>query len=164
MLFLQAMNSERGIELYNTVVYGLEGVHWEFVDKENGEIRTFEYDTSQGTSSESYCNHKWLMGNSFNAYINQGGSKEWNEACMKANENAVASKLVGISFDFTSVQSKIDQINAIYGEYKDALIYGSKGKDWEVYYDEFAEKIKIAGVDEVIEELQKQVDAFLADQ
>ena len=162
MLFIQAMCTERGKELYNTVVYGLEGVHWEFVDEANDEIRTFEYDGSQGTSSESYCAHKWLVGNSFNAYVNQGGSREWNDACLKVNENAVVSKLVGITFDYSSIQSKIDQINAIYSEYNDALFYGSKGKDWEAYYDEFVEKLKIAGVDEVTAELQRQVDAFLA--
>ena len=43
------MNTERGKEIYNTVVYGIEGTHWEF--NEDGEtITTFGYDSSQGGS------------------------------------------------------------------------------------------------------------------
>lgn len=159
---LECMSIERGKELYNTVVYGLEGTHWEFTDKDQGIIKTLDYDGSQTDSSAPYGQMKWLMGNTFNAYINQSYTKAYNEAALKLNDETVTSPITGITFDLSSVQSKIDQINAVWGEYKDALIYGSKGDKWEAYYNEFKTKVEKAGVTDVLAEMQKQVDTYLA--
>ncbi|MBO5959268.1 MAG: hypothetical protein J6Q65_04010, partial [Lentisphaeria bacterium] len=52
-----AMNcgSEIGKKIYNTMVFGIEGKHYNFVDKENDRIETVEYASSQGGVDTSYA-------------------------------------------------------------------------------------------------------------
>lgn len=162
---IECMNIERGKEIYNTVVYGIEGTHWEFVDKEANTINTFGYDGPQRGSDYLYSAHKWTMGNTFNAYLNQGCSEETTEIAKEINESptTIHSALAGISYDVTGISTQLEQITAIYTEYQQTLLNGSKGQDgWRAYYDEYVEKLQKAGLEEVLTEIQKQVDAFLA--
>ena len=54
----------------------------------------------------------------------------------------------------------ISQIDAIKGEYKDAILAGTL-ENYSERYDQWMKKIELAGNSQVIEALQKQVDAFL---
>lgn len=159
--FLQLINTEAGEEIYNTIVYGLEGVEYEKIDDTH--IKTLEYDGPQA-SDNSYSAHKWIMGNTFHAWLNQGCSDEDNEIAMQINEatDNVVSPAMGFRFDNSAVTTELDQINAVVTEYFDTLRFGAKGADWEGYYNEFVEKMNAAGVEKVQNEIQTQFDAFLA--
>jgi putative aldouronate transport system substrate-binding protein len=160
--FIEAMNVARGAEIYNTVVYGLEGVHYEKLDDRH--IRTFGYDGPQGGSDYLYSAHKWIMGNSFNAYLNQAVRDEDLEVMKSINEgpDTVKSNLAGLVFDTEAVSTEFSQIVAVYGEYKDGLLGGLKGSDgWQAYYDEFRAKVEAAGAQKVLDHLQGQLDGFL---
>lgn len=162
--FIECMDIERGKEIYNTIVYGIEGTHWEWVDQASNTIKTFGYDSSQGGSDYLYSAHKWIMGNTFNAYLNQGCNARTIEIAKEINESSttIHSDLSGLIFDTTAISTQMDQISAIYKEYHDTLSYGTKGVNgWKAYYDEYVTKLNTAGLEQVIAELQKQVDAFL---
>ena len=157
--------SEIGKKIYNTMVFGIEGKHYEFEDEANDRIRTFEYDGSQGGVDTSYAGLKWILGNSFYAYKNQAVLDDQYPVAKELNESpdTVASSLIGFTPDTSKVQTQIDQINAVTDEYYATLIRGVLGADgWEAYYNEYVEKLQIAGIDDVIAELQSQLDAFLA--
>lgn len=158
--FIELMNCEKGKELYNLVVYGIEGRHYEKIDDTH--IRTFEYNTTQGGISTSYAALKWVMGNTFNAYLNQGASEIENELSLSLNESdtTLKSKLIGFYPQKTTMQTQVEQISSITQEYQDALGSGVKGKDWRSYYAEFESKLKTAGLDEIKQELQNQVNEF----
>jgi putative aldouronate transport system substrate-binding protein len=159
--FLQLINTEAGEEIYNTIVYGLEGVEYEKIDDTH--IKTLEYDGPQA-SDNSYSAHKWIMGNTFHAWLNQACSDQDNEIAMQINEatDNVVSPTMGFRFDNSAVTTELDQINAVVAEYFDTLRLGAKGADWEGYYNEFVEKMNAAGVEKVQNEIQTQFDAFLA--
>ena len=166
---LEAITSgnEIGKKIYNTMVFGIEGKHYEFVDKDNDRIRTFEYDGSQGGVDTSYAGMKWILGNSFNAYKNQAVLDDQYPVAKELNESpdTVASALIGFTPDTSRVQTQIDQVNAVTDEYYATLVRGVLGADgWEAYFNEYVAKLKVAGIDKVIDELQSQLDAFLSSQ
>lgn len=161
--FLELMNTKTGKELYNMLVYGIEGVHYTKTGDDT--IKTLGYNGSQAMSSDGarYGTWKWALGNTFYAYDNQGCAVGEKEKSLAINNNAtnVISRLQGVILDKTSVQSKIDQVTAIEGEYLRTLTTGSLGDGWEAYYNEFETKVKAAGRDEILANLQKQVSPYL---
>ena len=163
MLFIQCMNTERGKEIYNTVVYGIEGTHWEF--NEDGEtITTFGYDGPQGGSDYLYSAHKWIMGNTRNAYLNQACTQYTIDVIDEINygDHTIISPLTGIVLRSDDFSIELDQINAIYEEYHEGLHGGVKGAaGWEAYYNEYMDKLEAAGLETAIEGYQEQVDEYL---
>lgn len=160
---LELMNTEEGIELYNMIVYGLEGTHWNWVDDTH--IETVEYNGTQGGVDTSYAGIKWILGNTFHAYLNQGNVDGANEIALDINESPdnVTSSIMGFRVDITSVESQIEQINAIMNEYWKTLRFGVMGTaKWEATYNEFVQKLELAGIKDVLTEIQSQVDAFKA--
>lgn len=162
---LELMNTEEGTELYNMVVYGLEDTHWEWVDKANNKIKTLEYDGTQGGVDASYAGIKWIMGNTFRAYLNQGCVEGENEIALDINENPdnATSSIMGFRVDISGVQTQIEQIKAVTTEYKETIRHGVLGSaKWEDTYKEYLGKLETAGLNDVIKEIQTQVDAFKA--
>lgn len=162
LLFLQAINTEKGKEIYNTLVYGLEGTHYEKIDENH--IKTKEYDGTQGGADTSYAAWKWVIGNTKYAYLNQACSDNDAAIVEDINENPEnpSSKLMGFILDLEPVSTQVAQCSAVVTEYRDTLTWGAKGADWEAYYNEFLEKLELAGSQEIIDEVQAQVDAFLS--
>ncbi len=163
MRLLELMVTEEGKELYNMVVYGIEGKHYEKIDENH--IKTLEYDGTQGGIDTSYAAMKWVMGNTFNAYLNQGCNERENEIALEINESPenVVSAITGFRVDTTLIQSQLSQIKAVTEEYANTLINGVAGTaGWESIYDEYVDKLDKAGLQQVLDEVQKQVDAFLA--
>jgi len=78
------------------------------------------------------------------------------------NSEPIASKLAGFVPDLTFVETQLEQIKAVESEYKAALYTGAMGADWEELYNDFVAKMISAGLDDVLEELQNQVDDYLA--
>ena len=157
--------SDLGKKIYNTLVFGIEGKHYEFEDEANDRIRTIEYDASQGSSDTSYAGLKWVIGNSFYAYKNQAVLDDQYTVAKELNESpdTVASSLIGFVPDTSSIQTKLEQVGAIEAEYESTLNKGILGTDeWEAYYEEFMKKLKQAGMDDIKAELQRQLDEFLA--
>ncbi len=161
MRFINAMTQEEGKELYNTVVYGIEGVHYNKIDDMH--IETLEYSGTQGGVETSYSAMKWIMGNTFNAYLNQACTDDEVEESLKLNESEdnIKSDLIGSTFKTDAIKTQLEQTTAVATEYSKPLMYGVMGENWEATYNDFVDKMKNAGVEEATAELQAQVDAFL---
>lgn len=164
MLFLQLINTEAGQEIYNTLVWGLEGKHWEWEDQSINRIKTLEFDASQGGSDTTYCAWKWIMGNTKYQWLNQAVSDDEVDVMLEINENPdnIVSLISGFAVDLTSVETEISQMQAVMTEYRDGLVWGSYGAKWEDYYNECVAKLEAAGWAAVEEEIQAQVDAHVA--
>ena len=105
---------------------------------------------------------KFSLGNSALTWINQSFDQEMYDWAFKTlPETAVVSNLIGFAPDTSAISSTLGQINAIVTEYSKQLIY-MDCEDWEATYAEFMGKLESAGINDVISELQKQVDEFLA--
>ena len=162
---INLLSTKEGIELYNLLVYGIEGVHYT-VDKEleDGDkmITPKDY-AEEGNSSSSYGLWKWIVGNAKNAYITSNQPETFKETIyefMNEGELSVVSPLMGFALDATTIETKLGQIRAIANEYGGPI--GSGAVDTEGLLKEMFEKHEHAGTKEVCAEIQAQVDAFIA--
>lgn len=161
MKLLKLMNTKEGAELYNLLVYGIEGKHYNKVN--DLEIEPIGY-TSQPTADSPYGQYKWAVGNTYNAYEIYMPDKSVtlkNDFIKEVNEKASASKLKGFTLNTDNIKTELAQINTVIGEYKTTLDSGA-APDPKGLYQEFVEKLKVAGDDKVIEEIKNQIDAWRA--
>lgn len=159
--FLELMNTQKGKDLYNLLVYGLEGTHYNKVGDDK--IETLDY-VSSPTSSSKYGLWKWIVGNASMAYDTQAEFDGWKEYIFEeVNEgpNTVRSKLIGFTPNLKPIETKLAQVTTVCNEYGTPLGSGAL-PDYQEKYEEFMEKLDKAGNQEIIDELQRQVDEFLA--
>lgn len=156
--FIELMNTEKGKDLYNMIVYGIEGKHYKKIDDNTVEVIGT---VGQASSSSDYGLWKWNTGNTKYAY-NTANETTTPEMIDEVNngEHAVRSSLTGLKLDTSSLTTEIAQINAVFEEYK-ALNLGTYS-DVDKTYKEYMAKLKTAGLEKVRTELQKQVDEFFA--
>lgn len=165
MKIIELLMTEKGKEFYNQFIWGIEGTHWEWEDKANERIKTLEFSGSQGGADTTYATWKWNVGNTFNAWKNQAVPDGMNEFILDEVHNGkstVISKMMGYTWDLSGVQDQINNIRTVVDEYDSALKNGIYGADWEAKYNEYAQKLKAAGVDTVLETVTKQYNDYQA--
>ncbi len=146
-------------ELYNLLVFGIEGTHYTKLSDDR--IETL-YNGTQGASNDKYGLFKWVIGNTEISYANQACPENEDEYIFGVvNKSDFRSELIGFEPDSRAVADKIANIDALKGEYNKALASGAD-ENWESRFEEWKERIEIAGNSEVIAELQRQVDEFFA--
>ena len=147
-------------EIENMLVYGLEGEH--YITNEDGTITTLDYDGGQAQGDARYGMHKWAIGNSSLAKINQAFDQGyWDWSFVDLPENGQRSHLMGFVLDTTSFTNELAQVEAITTEYANILTQvGSK--NWESDLQAYLDKLDAAGIEDVMEKIQTQIDAFLA--
>jgi putative aldouronate transport system substrate-binding protein len=99
-----------------------------------------------------------MLGNQFNAYILPGQIDTIWEETQKNNEAARAEELITFFFNREPVETQLAQISSIVQEYEPILVSGLDDPDKVVAG--MREKLKAAGIDDVIAEMQKQIDAW----
>ena len=158
---INLMNTEKGKDLYNMLVWGIEGEHYTVTGADR--IETIGY-TGQGTTSAPYGLWKWVVGNTKNAYMTQSDSEEYKEFVFERfneGEDTLVSRAIGFSPDLTEYQSQLAQLSSVDGEYTKPLMYGAVA-NYESVYAEFMDKIKKCESDKIRDEIQKQLDEFMA--
>jgi putative aldouronate transport system substrate-binding protein len=145
--FINLMNSDK--YLYNLVINGIENKHYTWIDK----------DFIRPVPNCGYTpNADWMYGNQFLAYFKEGQSTtDWEET-IKINVGAKPSPALGFVFNPIPVQTEIAGVSAVVKEYELSLDTGAVDPDRVL--PEFLAKLKGAGSDIVIAELQKQLDAW----
>lgn len=83
---------------------------------------------------------------------------QWDEV-KKLNETAEPSVLLGFQLDVSNIESQIANMTQIWASDSAELLTGAK--DPKTVIEEINQKMKEAGMDDVIKECQKQIDAFL---
>lgn len=144
---LKAVNTDK--ELYNILVHGVEGQDY---------VKAGENLIEKTPST--YSMPAYMIGNQFNSYIfpNQP-EKIWQETKAK-NESALVQSTIDFSFERKGVESEIAKMGAIYTEYKKILDFGLD--DTEKVVAQMEEKLKTAGIDKVMNEMQRQLDEWNA--
>ena len=161
MMIIELLRSEMGEEFYNTLVFGLEGIHWQWKDKEKKQITTLEYDASQAEAGATYGAYKWSNGNVIDhAWRNQAvrdGYYDYIVNEVNEGKNTVKSPAMGITWDLSSVYSKFSQCQVVEKEYANTIYISD---DWEARYNEYISKLETAGVQDVLDVLKKQFNDF----
>lgn len=150
MQLLNLVNTDAA--LYNMLCFGIEDVHYTL--NEEGKVVT---DDSKGYNP----NVDWMFGNQFNGLLRDGQNDDDWEKTREMNDAAVQSRILGFAFDSTSVTNEMAAVNSVVDQY--ALSLETGAVDPEAVMPEFLEKLEAAGGDKIVEEMQSQLDTWLAD-
>jgi len=143
-------------ELYNLLAKGIEGKHWVWVDKDKKVI-------GPGPDNANYKpGRDWMLGSIFNAYYVDAAQAAGDMigATKKLNASSAASTALGFAFDPTPVKTEVANVSTVVKELGYPLSNGMA--DPATVLPEFQKKLKDAGMDKIVAEAQKQIDAWKA--
>ncbi|SHE72392.1 ABC transporter substrate-binding protein [Clostridium fallax] len=147
MEFLNLLNTDPYVR--NMVNFGLEGTHYEKIS--DNKIKLTD-------DSKNYQVPYFSLGNLFITYLLESDPDNKWEEFKKCNEEAKASPALGFNFDPTNVTTEIAAVKNILDEFGPSLYSGSVPVD--EYVNKMNEKLKAAGIDKIITEMQKQIDEW----
>lgn len=143
---IEMLNTDK--ELYNLLCFGIEGKHYT-LDSEN----KVNYIEDSGYKP----NASWKFGNQFNAYNIVGEKTGIWEETVKLNNECEKSPILGFYFDTSKSSNIISSLSAITGEYNGM----QKGAvDYKATWDTMVSRIKAAGEDTLVADMQAQLDEF----
>ncbi len=135
-------------ENYLFTLYGVEGKDYEIVD---GRINKL-------TNDEFF--YEWMFRNQNYQLFNPNVDQEYIDLYQSWDDEAVISNSLGFRFN----NEKVKEIEAALKEVagKDLAAVRSGFVDYDTEYPLAVEKLKAAGIDEYVAEVQRQLDLFLA--
>lgn len=145
-------------EIMNLLNWGEQDKDYVIEDADNGIINFPEGITSDNAGYN--LNLGWELPNQFIAYKWTGSDPKLWEKMEEFNSSAKSSKAVGFLFDNSNYSSEIAALSNIVKQYSGALYSGSGDPDELI--PELLEALDDAGINEVIQAKQEQLDAFLA--
>lgn len=149
MEFLNLLNTDQ--KLRNMVDSGLEGTHYKKVDDKHIENLP---------ESKNYDMPSYSLGNNMLLYLNpKDPDNKWDEF-KKFNAAGKNSPILSFNFDGTKVSSELAAVQNVKEQFWAALMTGTL--DPETNLPKAIEKFNQAGLDKVIAEAQKQLDAWRA--
>lgn len=148
--FLNLLNTDP--ELLNGLVYGIEGEAWE---KNDDETITLLEGYKPNTHMAA-----WNTGNNMILYRQDTITEEMVAERDTSIENAEISPILGFSFNTDNVKTELSNILNVMNRYNSTVNTGSVNPD-EVL-DQMNEELKGAGLETIQEEMQAQLDEFLA--
>jgi putative aldouronate transport system substrate-binding protein len=142
----------------NTILYGIEGQDYVKVDAHH-----VKFPDGKSADTVSYTAHlcNGVLGSESMQYQFEG--VDWSDVELKSKENKSTkrSPYFGFTFDQNSVKTEISAITNVVNQYNPGLISGSV--DPESTLPKFIKALKDAGLDTVINEKQKQLDKWRAE-
>ena len=156
MMVLNAIYSQP--DLYNTLIYGIEGE--DYTKNADGTITT-SYVGASPTADDSYGIQRWIIGSCKNALINNGTDPNYYADLEALEATAQVNPFLNFTFDRTNVEGICASILNVYYEYGPQLDNGVAGDNWEELYNSYMSARKDAGIEELIAEFQRQIDAYV---
>lgn len=151
VMFLELINTDT--KTYNLLNFGIEGTHYKLEDgfmvKDNNDENHKKYNPSV----------PWELATNFLAIPQKGSPVTIWEDTKKLNETAQKSVLFGFTFDSEPVKGEVGKCSAVVTEYQRSIELGLLT---EAKYPQFIAKLKAAGSDTIIAEMQKQIDEWKA--
>ena len=154
MMLLELLNSD--VEVFNLLAKGIENKHWVWSDKDKKIIGQPSGLTA--TSNPYFPNTDYLFGNVFNGYYTNPDLVGVWEKEQAMNKDAPASTALGFAADLTKLSTESAQVNAVIKQYGYPMMKGIL--DPATGLAEFNSKLKAAGQDKIIEEVQNQINAW----
>lgn len=143
-------------EIMNLFNWGIEGEHYQVIDAENGVI---DYPEGVTADTKKYgLNIGYEIMNQKLAYVFNGTDpKIWEQyEVYNAAEPLIST---GFIYDNSKVLTQVAALNNVQTQYMDGL--GSGALDPDQYIAEFNDALYKAGLQDVMDEKQAQLDAFL---
>ena len=154
MKVLEALNTD--VEVYRLISRGIEGKHYVVTDAKNGVVG---FPTGVTASNNRYNPQtSWMFGDLFNDYYSSPDVVGAWPLSLKDNQAATPSQALGFAFDPTNVKTELAQVQQSQQQYGLPLIMGRV--DSSAGMQTYLSKLHDAGVDKVISEIQRQLDAW----
>lgn len=150
MEIINLLNSEKGAGLARLLCNGLEGRH--YVKKGENLIDRVTDDSGKPV----YALSPYAVGDLF---LNLENTKGEFDRLHQYNEQAIVSPLVGFELDTRMIVVEMTKIDLIAEEYLGRLERGT-AENWEEDYRDMIARMKEAGADKVIGEMQRQLELF----
>ena len=148
MKFIELLNTDK--YLNNLINFGIEGVHYDKVGENRIELRE-----SSGYKTNSM---QWVFGNTFINYLYEGEADDKYEKLELFNQSATPSPYLGFVPNLEAVKIQVSSCNNVVNEYGEILEFGAA--DIDEFLPAFQQKLKQAGIDEIVTEVQKQYDEW----
>lgn len=149
MMFINLLHSDK--YLNNLLNFGIEGDHYVKVSKEI---------IKAGPNSANYNpGATWMFGNQFLNYVWDTEAPDKWAQFRAFNKGAKLSPALGFTFDAQPVKSQVASLVTVRSKYIAGLETGAIDPSKA---DEFKKKEVANGLDKVLKEKQKQLNAFLA--
>lgn len=149
-MMIDLMNSKP--ELFNALAYGIEGTNYTL---DNGQA------VPVNDSGYAVCSWAYQMGNTLIGYQLKGKSADFAEQVDKMNRESKASPILGFSLNAESVQTELSACKAIYKNY-DSGFQSGEYADVDATIKQMNDELYAAGLQKIIDECQKQLDAWYA--
>lgn len=154
MRFLDLLYTD--VRISNLIQYGIAGRHYVVLDVETGQI-SYPYGVSRKTTG--YYNPLPVYGDRRRMYTFD--TKEVSQQKREYAREAAGTQAEFNDFCFETgnVESELAAVQEVIARYVPALESGSV--DIDVYYPEFIAWLKLAGIDRIIDEKQRQYEEWL---
>ena len=162
MEFLNLLYQERDLasDIDSLLTAGLEGVSYNVVEEVDGSkaiVEQADGDWSMWVPSEPYGNYFTIPRYVPNEASIYDELQQFND---KILEDGRITDAFGYVFDTTPVSPQVAAVTSVAAQYRGMVGYGAM--DPEDIMPEFIEALKDAGIDDIIEENQRQLDEWLA--
>lgn len=144
--FIELVNTDT--KLRDMICYGEEGVNFEYKD---GLVEK-SLENAWPWARYTQGNHGILTPDT--------GDPKFAENIATVNATATATVLLGFTVDLSNIENELTLVKSVYGDYSSEVLTGVR--DPEEVVPEMVNAMKAVGLDKIIEEFQKQVDAAFA--
>lgn len=156
------------VYLRNLLNYGIEGVHYEFVDVPADEMeaakdKPYVLDKKIRQIEETkkdYSVPYWVQGGLFNTYVLDNEPVDKWSTFKEFNDASEEAPSFGFDFNLDPVSTQVAGFRNVLDEFGKSLYTGSV--DPEEYLPQLQKKLEATGVQDVINEMQRQIDEWQA--
>lgn len=152
--------------LRNLLNYGIEGTHWEKVEltEEDKALTerpyTFDHKIKLTDAHKDYAVSYWVQGGLFNTYVLENEPLDKWAVFKEFNDASVDAPSFGFDFNLEPVATQVAGFQNVLDEFGKALYTGSVEPD--EYLPQLQKKLEATGINEVKEEMQRQIDEWKA--
>lgn len=143
-------------DIINLLCYCIDGEH--YVENEDGTI-TYPEGVDATTVGYNMAPNVWAVGNEFLAKVWDTNDPDVWEQTQEWNKSGIVSKAYGFFYDNINVTTEMAAVQSVYDEYRMSLECGVL--DPETALPEMNEKMYAAGLQNIIDEKQAQLDKWL---
>ena len=145
--------------LFNTLAYGVQGTHWDWSDASKSSIKFIGDPANSGYNPGT----SWAFGgnhqlDTYPIASETPQQKAALQASVKLQLSAKASVALGFVLDAGPIKSELAQIAAVLKQYRDPLMAGLV--DPKVAVPDLNRRLQQAGLDRVMAETQRQINAW----
>lgn len=156
MKFLDLLWTDSSI--LNLLCFGIEGEHFEKTDSADG----CQISLTENSGFSNYT-MTWAYSSEFLDgvyYIDKYDENPYTQS-KQINDTAKLHAAIGFSFDETPVSTQMAACKSVCSTYLTEFSTGQHGDKVMEIYETFIGKLKAAGMDEIVAEKQRQLDAWL---